>query len=89
MSVLLLYKFHLFRILPYFCLQCWFIDFTPSGFCNISAYNFGLKIPPLKDFAIFMPVMLVYIFHLLSILQYFWDYDPAGGTAENEENCLN
>ena len=36
-----------------------------------------------------MPVMLVYIFHLLSILQYFWDYDPAGGTAENEENCLN
>ena len=76
-------------MLQCFCLLYWFIDLTSLGFCNISACNVDLYISPPQDFAIFMPVMLVYIFHLLSILQYFWDYDPAGGTAENEENCLN
>ena len=42
-----------------------FINFT------FFACNPGLKISPLKKFAIFLPIMMVYIFCLFKNLQYF------------------
>ena len=50
----MVYKSHIFIILQYFCLYWWFINSTSWVFCNISACNFGLKIPPLENFAIFL-----------------------------------
>ena len=33
--------------------------------------------------------MMVYKFHILNILQYFWGYVTAGGIFEKKGNCLN
>ena len=45
---MMVYKFHLLRILQYSCLYWWFLDYTSWGFCNISGVLWqlvgGLKI---------------------------------------------
>ena len=61
----LVYKFYLLRILKYFCLHWWLMNYTSWKFCNISACTDDLWIPSLENFDIFQPVMMVYEYPLL------------------------
>ena len=62
MSILMVYKFHLFGIMHYLCLYLCFRNSISWEFCNIYGCNFGFKIPPVGNFALFLPVMIFIIF---------------------------